>query len=162
MTGTVVKSKIVLKDAGAPAKVADVKDSDNLLLGTIIGSADGIKIAKGADQMTEFKGLKGTFECIPVDPERNTVRSGVLFLGEAFQADIVGLLEGENPPSRVDFGFEVYSVKAKNPAGYSWALKPLIKAEAATDPLELIKKQIAAQNPAAAQIAAPTAKAAKA
>lgn len=149
--GTVVKSKLVFKDIGNPARVKD-HNEETLMLGTIMGQADGIKIAKGADGMTEFKGLKGTFEGIPTDPERDTVRSGVAFLGDAFQSDIIALLESEDRPELVAFAFEVYAVKAKNPAGYSWALKPLLTAKA-TDPLAELKAAIAAESKPA--IAAP-------
>jgi len=141
MANTTVKSKVVFKDLGDPAKVKDVKDAEQLLLGTIIGSATGIKLSKGADGITEFKGLKGTFEATPSDPERDIIRSGVAFLGDAFQADIVALLESDNPPESVAFAFEVYSVKATNAAKYSWALRPMISASA-NDPLAAIKAQM--------------------
>lgn len=149
-----IKSKIVFKDLGEPAAVKMLKDGENtLLLGTIMGIARDIKISKAADGMTEFKGLKGEFEAIPADPERAVVRSGVTFLGDAFQSDIVALLEAEDGPDNVAFGFEVYSVRAKNPAGYSWALKPLLKASAA-DPLAALRAEIASAK-APAQIEAP-------
>ncbi len=149
--GTVIKSKIVFKDLGIPALVKD-HDKNELLLGTIIGRADGIKESKAADQMTVFKGLKGTFEAVPADPAKDTIRSGVIFLGDAFQADILSLLETEGGPDSVDFAFEIYAVKATNAAGYSWAMKPLLKASEA-DPLANIRALMAQNKPA--EIAAP-------
>lgn len=143
-----IKSKIVFKDLGEPAAVKLLKDGENkLLLGTIMGIARDIKISKAADGMTEFKGLKGEFEAVPADAERPTVKSGVTFLGDAFQADIVAMLEAEDGPESVAFAFEVYAVKAKNPAGYSWALAPLLKAEA-SDPLAALRAEVQKQRPA--------------
>lgn len=153
---TVVKSKVVAKDAGNPKKIVNLPENENqMLLGTVIGIADGIKISKAADGMTEHKGLKGQFEVTPADPAADIVRSGVAFLGESFQADIVKLLEDENGPDSVSFGFEIYVVRATNAAGYSWAYRPLMAASEA-DPLAALRNQII--KPAVAQIAAPAKK----
>lgn len=144
----VVKSKIVAKDCGEPKKIVNLPETEKqMLLGTIIGTADGIKISKAADGMTEHKGLRGMFEATPADPEKDIVRSGVAFIGEAFQADIVKMLEDENGPESVSFAFEVYVVRATNAAGYSWAYRPLLKAEEA-DPLAALRSKIASQNAA--------------
>lgn len=137
--GTVVKSKVVLKDLGEPAAVKLLPEGqDKFMLGTIVGIADRIKLAKLPDGVTTTEGLKGTFEAVPADPAKDTVRSGVCFLGEAFQADILALLKQEDGPDSVSFAYEVWVVKAKNPAGYQWALAPLMKAEEA-DPLAAMR-----------------------
>lgn len=136
---TTIKSKLVFKDLGEPALVKALPEGqDKMLLGSIIGIADGIKLAKGPDGVSQFEGLKGTFEGVPADPKRDTVRSGVAFLGDAFQADILALLKDENGPETVSFAYEVWVVKAKNPAGYSWALAPKMPA-AEADPLSSMR-----------------------
>lgn len=149
----VVKSKVVAKDAGNPKKIVNLPEGENqMLLGTVIGIADGIKISKAADGMTEHKGLKGQFEVTPADATLDVVRSGVAFLGESFQADIVKLLEAEDGPDSVSFGFEIYVVKATNAAGYSWAYRPLMAASEA-DPLAALRNQLI--KPSAPALAAP-------
>lgn len=148
-----IKSKLVFKDLGEPAAVKLLPEGQTkILLGTIVGIADGIKVSKGADGITEFRGLKGTFEGVPADPKRDTVKSGVAFLGDAFQADIIALLDEKDGPESVSFAYEVWVVKAPNAAGYSWALAPKMPA-AANDPLSEMRKLVT-QAPAPA-IAAP-------
>lgn len=140
---TTIKSKLVFKDLGEPALVKTLPEGQTkLMLGTIIGIADGIKIAKGPDGVSAFEGLKGTFEGVPADPTKDTVRSGVTFLGDAFQADIVALLKSDDAPESVSFAYEVWVVKAANPAGYSWALAPKMKATEA-DPLSAMRALVA-------------------
>jgi len=162
--GTTVLSKIVLKSLGAPAAVLADENVNQAKLGTIFGKATSIKISKAPDQMTIFKGLSGTFEAIPADEKRDIVRSGVLFLGEAFDGDMIAALEAEDEegnstaPDAINFAFEIWVQRAKNAAGYSWALKPLMK-QAESDPLAEIRKLVSGsvtQAPQAPQLEAPT------
>jgi hypothetical protein len=143
---TQIKPKLVFKDLGEPAAVKLLPEGQTrLLLGTIVGIADGIKIAKGADGISEFKGLKGTFEGVPADTSKPITKSGVAFLGDAFQADIVALLEDEKGPDSVSFAYEVWVIRATNAAGYSWALVPKMQA-APNDPLAEMRKLVERPN----------------
>jgi len=163
--GTTVLSKIVLKSLGSPAAALSDENINQAKLGVIMGRATGIKTSKAADQMTIFKGLAGSFEAIPADEKRDITRSGVCFLGNAFDGDMIAAFEAEDAegnstaPDAINFAFEIWVQRAKNAAGYSWALKPLIKeAVAESDPLAEIRKQIAGavtSAPAAPQLEAP-------
>lgn len=136
--GIQIKNKLVFKDLGNPKTVDFEKlGTDKFLLGTIVGIATATVTKKAADGLSEFTGLKGNFEGIPADPTRDTIQSGVAFLGEAFQSPIEALLNGDennDPVESVKMAFELYVTKAANPQGYSWALKPLTEATP-NDPL---------------------------
>lgn len=139
MSDVVFKSKLAVnKDLGKPINVWKI-DGDNAeyLLGTVIGVAHDIK--KGMNpQGLPFSGLKGTFEGIPSDPERDTIRSGVCYLPAGFQEPIEAVLAAGE--ANVKFAFEVYSIKRGENA-YSFKLKPLFQPKA-TDPLEDFRKEL--------------------
>lgn len=152
------KTKLVLSDLGSPKAVtAEDFQGKEMLLGTIIGLASAIKVAKGTDGITEFHGMKGTFEGTPADPKRNVILSSVCYMPDDFQDPVLNLLRGREavgkegdddyrppvaPVEEVKIAFEVYAIKADNPQGYSWMLKPLMDYKA-NDPLAALRAEIA-------------------
>lgn len=147
MSETVVKAKLQMKDLGPPKgvfKLSEEGDTDTaFLLGTCIGIASGIKNGIAPDAKP-YTGLKGTFEGVPADPKRDTVRSGVCYLPSGFQEPIEAALADGN--ATVRFAFEVYTVRSSAPIGYSYKLKQL-SAPSAVDPLSEFRSEIPALAP---------------
>jgi hypothetical protein len=137
MADVVAKSKLVMKDLANPKNVVgDSHKEPEYFMGTVIGIASGLK--QGADpQGKPFTGLKGNFEGIPSDPERDTVKAGVCYLPSGFQEPIETLLASGEPT--VKFAFEVYSIKSTAPIGYSYMLKAVTEPGAA-DPLSDLRR----------------------
>lgn len=139
----VIKNKLVLKDMGNPAKVKELDgDKAKHILGTILGVATGVRRrANKADPTKMDEGLTGTFEGVPTDAKLDRVQSGVLYLPEGMFQMIAAKLEGENAADSVQFAIEVATVKAQNPAGYTWAFTPKIAVMEA-DPLASMREQL--------------------
>jgi hypothetical protein len=135
------RTKLVLKDLGEPSLIkAEAESVRTLLLGTIIGTATGFVERKSADGEEKFEGLAGQFRSIPADPKRDELESGVLFIPDAFHKMIAVALRDQlkaDPNATISFGFEVSSIRANNPAGYSWDFKPMIEAKA-ENPLDAL------------------------
>jgi hypothetical protein len=141
-----------------PKKILALGDETReLLLGAIVGIANGIK--EGNDpQGNSFEGLKGDFEAQVIGSDEE-VRSGVCYMPDAFQGPIISQLSDEvdaagevtrEAVKSVAFGFQVFVIRAANAAGYSWQLRPIM-APSANDPLAELRKLIPAV-PAAVQI----------
>lgn len=136
------RTKIVLKDLGEPAMIKALpEDVRILMLGTIVGIASGFVERKSPDGTDVFEGLAGQFRSIPADDKRDELESGVLFIPPAFHNMVAATLRkmlDADPKAQVRFAFEVSSVRANNPAGYSWDFKPKIEAEAGNPLDELL------------------------
>jgi hypothetical protein len=139
------RTKLVLKDLGEPSLIkAEAEGVSTLLLGTIIGTASGFVERKSADGEEKFEGLAGQFRSIPADPKKDELESGVLFIPSAFHNMIAGALREQqraDANATISFGFEVSSIRAKNPAGYSWDFKPMIEAKA-ENPLDALLSEL--------------------
>lgn len=147
MASVIQKTKLTLKDiaSGNPKKIMALlpEKEESIVVGTIIGIASGIKNGKGADGVTPAKGLAGDFEGTPADTELDVVRSGVCYLPEAFMNPIFDLLEKEGGPDSVQFAAEVLLMRAANPAGYSWAMRPVQDQHAVeNDPLKALRSAL--------------------
>jgi hypothetical protein len=138
------KSKLVLSDLGMPTMVntvkAEHKTRDGLLLiGTLYGRANGFvertNLKAGDGDAAVMEGLKGEFVAVPANigfaegEGLDEKESGILFIPDAFHNMIAGQLRATKNPETgkfgsVEFAFEAYSTAAKNPAGYSWILRP--------------------------------------
>ena len=142
MAETIIKNKLVLKDLGNPAKVKDLQgDKAKHVLGTIIGIASGVRRRANKTDPTKMdEGLLGNFEGVPNDKDADTVSSGVCYLPEGMFQMIASKLEGENAADSVQFAIEVATVKANNPAGYTWAMTPKIDT-AEADPLAALRER---------------------
>lgn len=147
---TVVKSKLVGKDIGNPKGATMLPNlGDRYLLGTLFGVASRITTRTMPNGDT-FEGLGGTFEGIPADSNIAVVRSGVLYLPTGVFETIASEVEKEvtgtdgkvtRETQDVRFGFKVYTEKATNAAGYSWAFEPLVAAGKA-DMLSSLRAEI--------------------
>jgi len=127
------RSKLVLKDLGEPAMVkAQPENVMQYALGTLVGIATGFIERTDPKEGTIFEGLSGTFRSIPSDETKDELESGVLFIPDAFHNLVAATLRDllkTDPNAQVKFAFEISSIRAKNPAGYSWNFKPMIESE---------------------------------
>jgi hypothetical protein len=129
------RGKLTLKDIGAPDLVKTLTDQEytaagrKYVLGYLSGKASGfIKRTMPKDNQ-EFEGLAGSFWIMPADPQREELESGLLFIPDAFHnliGDALRKAKSTDENASVEFAFEVSSIKANNPAGYSWDFKPAI------------------------------------
>lgn len=108
--------------------------------------------------------LVGDFE--GVNAETGEVkRSGYCYLPAGIQDVLVAAIKaqgtGDEVREPISFGLALYIRSAKNPAGYEWDCKKILN-EQAVDPLAGVRGQLKSQRKNVAQIAAPSAKAAKA
>ncbi len=145
------RTKLTLKDLGEPAIIkAQPEDVKKYMVGTLIGIARGFTERSSADKSEKFEGLLGSFRAIPSDPKADEIESGVLFLPEAFHNLIAAKLRAElqdGKSGQCKFAYEVSSIRAKNPAGYSWDFTPLVDQEAG-NPLDEWIEAVAAVLPA--------------
>lgn len=137
---TELLSKITLTSFNPKFYAAVLASAGEAYVGTLVGVADKVVKSKGPDGVSEFYGLGGTFAAKIGDKE---IRSGKLFMPDAFIDPIISLFEpelndkGEVVKPGVDsvqLGYHVKLIKADNPAGYSWSLTPIIEAKE-NDPL---------------------------
>lgn len=166
---TELRNKLALKDVGNPkALLALDENVKELKLGSIIGIAKGRKVVRGFERdgvtPTEHHALAGDFQAIPTDENKPMIRSGVAYLTDGMMEPIFSALEGEvnsetgeviTPGAgSVAFAYDVYSIRSTNAAGYSWALRPKVQAEAVVvDPLESLRNAVLAAPAAVEQIA---------
>jgi hypothetical protein len=143
------RTKLVLKDLGEPAMVknmtpeqvaASISESGvhRYVMGRLVGIARGFVERRSEKDGEIFEGLSGMFRVVPADPAREELESGVLFIPDAFHnmvADALRPLKAQDVNASVTFAFEISSIRAENPAGYSWDFKPLIE-NAAGNPLD--------------------------
>lgn len=156
------RTKLSLRDLGEGAMVKTLPaDQNKYVLGTLYVMASKIIERKnpkagGDGEPDTFEGLGGQFRMVPSDEKRETLESGVLFIPDSFHNMISSAMkkaQGDDPNSEMLIAFEVASVRANNPAGYSWQFTPM--AERAENPMDNFVAAIAAQKPA--QLAAPKA-----
>jgi hypothetical protein len=165
---TELRNKVALKDVGNPKTILGQAETvKELKLGSIIGIAKGRKIVRGMERdgvtPTEHHALAGDFQAIPTDETKAMVRSGVAYLTDGMMEPIFRALEGETNPETgevtggagsVAFAYDVYAIRSTNAAGYSWALRPKVQAEAVVvDPLASLRDAVLAAPEAVAAIA---------
>lgn len=157
----VTRTKLSLPDCFDGKRLAANMDKgvDYTIAGSIVGRATDFRTRKavdGSDQV--FTALYGIFEAIPVEGG-DTYTSSMLYLPDGFFEMIAEPLRrkdasGNLTVKEVMFGAEVRVVRAKNPAGYSWAVE-FAKDPTAIDPLADMKRQLAAQVKKTPVLAAP-------
>jgi hypothetical protein len=147
MTNFAQRTKITLKDIGAPSLVATKGVDGKYVLGTLIGIATGFVERQSPDGSEKFEGLAGSFRVVPAEgSDTEPLESGVLFIPNAFHnmvAESLKAAQQSDPKASLNFAFEVASISAKNPAGYSWEMTPLIE-NAAENPLDKLVSSIPA------------------
>lgn len=145
-------TKLTLTNFNPKVFFAQPEGTNEFLLGRLVGSGNGVKNAVAQDGVTPMYGMKGDFGMEFTDANREDERSGVLFLPEAFMSPMLDQLEDTTDEATgevikgaksIDFAFDVFVIKAANPAGYSWSLRPLLETSA-SDPLAAVKLRIAA------------------
>jgi len=138
-------AKLSTRSLGDPRKVVvNAPETENRwMMGTLIGKADGLSKRTSPDGEKVHEGLKGVFAAIPSDPKGEEQQSAVLYLPEGMAENFLAPFRGANPVAAMNIGIEVYIMRAKNPQGYSWELKPILAAEAKDDPLAELRKAIA-------------------
>jgi hypothetical protein len=148
---TKILTKLTLTNFNPKLFFGQPEGTQELYLGRLIGTGNGVKNAVAQDGVTPMYGLKGTFGA-EYSTDREAESSGVLFLPEAYMGPMLDLFEDKTNASgevereavkSLDFAYDVFVIKAANPAGYSWSLRPLLEV-AASDPLEAIRARIAA------------------
>jgi hypothetical protein len=127
------RTKIVPKDLGDPSIIKlQPEETKRYMLGTIIGIVTGFVFRadlKDADRKME--GLSGSFRSIPADEKRDELESGILWLPDAFHNIIAATfrkMSEDDKNAQLRFAYEIYSIRASNPIGYSWEFKPKIEA----------------------------------
>lgn len=146
MTNFAQRTKITLKDIGEPAMVKTLPAGETkFVLGTLIGIASDFVERQSADKQQTFEGFAGSFRVVPADgTTTEPLESGVLFIPAAFHnmvADSLRAAKANDKAATLSFAFEVASIKAENPAGYSWELLPLIDS-AVENPLDKLVSSI--------------------
>lgn len=169
---TKILTKLTLTSFNPKQSAGFPGGNNEMFLGRLIGAATGVKEALLADQVTKTYGVKGSFAATYIDRtdkdgvvhEREDEQAGSLFLPESYMDPILSLFEDtyktdeagnilkddkgndiiERKGARgVDIAYDVFVVKADNPAGYSWSLRPLL-APSQSDPLAAIMARIPA------------------
>lgn len=127
------RSKLVLKDLGNPDEIKSQPENvRRMVLGTLIGIADGFIERTNPKDGEIMEGLIGQFRSIPALETAEELESGILFIPDAFHNLIAATLRQEkakDPAAKVNFAFEVAAVRANNPQGRSWDFKPLMESE---------------------------------
>lgn len=135
------RSKIAFKDIGNAKKIAAMSDDDlkptkgRFIIGYLFGKVNGFVERTDPKTDEKFEGLRGVFGTLPSDPESmEEIESGVLFMPDSFHNVIADAFRSgalktgnngqPNPAYSLEFSFEVAAIKAQNPAGYSWDIKP--------------------------------------
>lgn len=146
---------------------------ERLLLGYLGGTATSIHINRRAnvagDGVTEWRGLKGDFQAIPLDHDYSIVKSGLLYLPESMMPAFENHFQPDDDTGKstvnaasVRFAFAVYAHKATNPRGYEWLFESELEVEAVPDALshmtEIMHKAgaiLALPAPSAAEVELP-------
>lgn len=128
-----IEPKLSIKTMGAKpdmVKLADDADARYPLV-RVIGVARGIKSATGNNGDPVF-GLTGQFQGTNLKTGEKSV-SGVLYLPggilELIMDPVEAILNGDDRVAKqagVKFAMDIFSVKASNPAGYSFSANNLI------------------------------------
>lgn len=136
-------SKLTIKTLGCvPARVTGLPDGeDKLALCRIFGKA--VEVGAQEDKFTPgnfVSYFKGNFEGINMQTGE-TYRSGKLYLpkgiSEIVEAAVKTMREKDEATASVSFAFELRSVKASNPIGYSYEAVALRKPEAEDELAEI-------------------------
>lgn len=130
------RGKLTLRDVGSPELVKTLTaeqihaNGGKYILGYLSGKATGFIKRTNPKDNVEMEGLAGSFWCMPADASREELESGILFIPDAFHnlvADALHQAQEKDEHASVEFAFEVSSIPAKNAAGYSWDVKPVLK-----------------------------------
>lgn len=150
------RNKIGTEVAKVPA------DGGSVNLGRIVGVVSGLKQTVNGETGDIQTGLKGNFRGISSLEGKPAVTSGVCYLPGGIQEMLEGALASakENDPrATVSFAIDLFAIPATNKAGYSFKADNIVEA-GATDPLQSLLDQAAANKPLALAAAEPAPEAA--
>jgi hypothetical protein len=125
------KSKITIKDIGCDPKKVATAESGNHPLARIYGVVHDVTAKESKTIAGNIEvAFIGEFEAINLEDGR-VFRSGRLYLpkgiSEVMEKTFAGI-KSSDKNATVEFAFEIASVKASNPIGYSYEAKALRKA----------------------------------
>jgi hypothetical protein len=148
------RTKLSLADIGAPQILMSQPENIRFyVMGAILGRATRFCESTSPDKSQTFEGLVGEFRMIPSDPSREELESTKLYLPEAFHNLIGDQLRkvmvsdknpGGDPNALIEFAMEAVVIRAKNPVGYSWEMRPMIQSDV-VNPLDALYKKIDAK-----------------
>lgn len=130
-----MRTKLALKDLGKPDMVKVMTEEQlkatggKYNMGLLLGKADGVVSRTDDKSGQTYEGLSGTFIMQPSDPNLPELESGILWIPDAFHNLVSAKLreaQKDDPNAECEFAFDVASIKANNPAGYSWSFTPAI------------------------------------
>lgn len=141
-----------------------------VLLAVLFGQVTGIKKVENPRDPSEiFDSLLGQFEAINMQ-NGEVYGSGVCYLPSTFQDMVVEqvkaaekALEGASNTATIEIAYEIHSVKATSPAGYTYQLTSLADPRV-SDPMAKLRNELLSGNrsaalselvPAPAQLEAP-------
>lgn len=136
-----------MKNAGVnPKKIHAAPESQRALdLAVILGEASGIKQVDDPAHGTIHEALTGRFQATNCETG-DVVRSGMLYLPKGIHETVTAAVKKAEDGDVVRFALRVRSVRAENPAGYSYEAVPLLKPEE-SDPLDKLAAEIGAGMP---------------
>lgn len=156
---------------GNPKKAATMDvDGSRYLVGSIAGIATGIKVKTSLDpkdgSTRTYEAIVGNFQGIPgealTDSDGNVIdyyTSAMLYLPGGIHERLALALKAEGAKP-IEFAIEVYAVKAKNPAGFTWEIQQAGETREA-DPLANARKMLLDKRKGNKAIAGPAAPKAK-
>lgn len=122
------RGKITLTDIKDMAGAVSMANGP-VVVGYLAGQAASFIKRKNLKTDEDMEGISGNFIAVPTNPDGEELESGILFLPDAFHNIIstelrhVQAQDGQKD-AVLDFALEVSMIPAKNPAGYSWQMKP--------------------------------------
>lgn len=159
-------TKLVFANIGDPKKaLALMPDNEKEApIGYIMGIASDIhrveRTKPDGSGKEIFVGMKGTFEGMPADPTKDGYTSGICYMPEAFLTQLFEQLfseenggtkwagnpwsdkyEAGKPGKPIKFAAESGILRANNPQGYSWYLRPVGERQS-YDPLADMREAI--------------------
>lgn len=140
-------AKLTVKTLGCkPDMVKTLEGQDKLALCRIFGKAAGVGYQDDSrNPGSIFTYFKGTFEGINMQTGE-TYRSGKLYLPKGISELVEAVIKNaeKNGKEQVSFAFEIRSVKATNPIGYSYEAVAIKRPEQEDELAELRKLLMAA------------------
>lgn len=139
------KSKLVAASVFGDGSAVKAGDAARMVLGVVLGDAVRI-VERSMPTGGKYAGFGGTFEGIATNGD--VTRSAVLYVPDAFFPQINDALQAawkDDENARVQFAFEVASVKDAGPAGYVMQFT-MMGEPSKGDPLAALRSQYAPTN----------------
>lgn len=139
--------KLTVKGMGCVAAKVASEESGKLALARLYGKVSGLKYQPDTKSEGAFHtAFSGNFEGINLETGE-VYRSGLLYLpkgiSEIMESSFKKLLADVGDTASITFGFEIRSVKASNPIGYSYEAQAL-KSPEVEDELAQLRGQMQA------------------